>query len=130
VDIRLKDGARPLSIVEMKNGDVLLERDSTIEGVEVTDFTSPIFRFDPSVAIGLTISPGKENRWAVRPVVSFSFMEICGVARFPTVAADTDGFALGAEGRLYHGIWAGVGTFWRYSDLADRSIRFTIQYTL
>jgi hypothetical protein len=130
VEIRLRKNADPLSVVELKTGEVLLERDSTVESVEVTDFTPPIFLTGLGFAVGLSLGMRDDGRWTIRPAGSVSALEILGTVRAPVFALDTDALGLIAETKIYHGIWAGLGVFWPYAELERRSIRITIQYTL
>lgn len=130
VKIHLTERDTALSIVELKTGEVLVERDSIIDRVEVIDFSPPLLLFDIRFALGLSSGSEEDGNWSVRPAASASFMELAGAVRIPVVLVDTRHVGLGCSTRIYHEIWAGAGIFAQYSDLGARSMRLFIHYTL
>jgi hypothetical protein len=130
VKLHIAERDTPLLVVQMKTGEILVERDSLISHVEVVDFTPPFVSFELRFGLGLSFGPEPEERWAVRPIASASIMELAGAVRLPVVMIDTRHFGVGCDTRAYHEIWAGAGVFWEYSDLSRRSMRLFIHYTL
>ena len=129
VKIHLVERDAALSIVEMKTGEILVERDSIIDHVEVVDFTPPFLLFEIRFGLGLSIGPDADHSWIIRPAASASVIEVAGRVRVPTAILDTRHFGLALQVRLYHEIWAGAGVFWQFSDLERRSVRVALHYT-
>lgn len=129
VQIRRKD-REPLSIVELKDGGVLVERDSTVEGIEVTDFEHQIVDLGVAFTLGFSLGTDAGGRWTIRPAGTVSLVEILGAVRFPSLGADPDGFGPLIQARVLDEIWVGIGPYWRFADLNQKSLRITIQYTL
>lgn len=129
VRLRIKDSNKPVTIVELRDGSVLVERDSVVEVVEVIEYERPAVAFGLFPGIGITgTMRGGDAR--VVPMLKLSFAELFGRVRLPMVVADTDGIGLGVETRLYHDLFIGAGVFATYSNLAHRQLKATLEFNL
>lgn len=117
------DSLLTLDLIETKDGEVFLKRDSAVQFLQVTKFEPPVFSLCMRFGVGVTgaVSGGQgavsSERWAVRfsPMVSVSLAE-WNVARLnflaPTLIADLNGIGAGAQVRVYHDIYLGVVREW------------------
>lgn len=129
--VKWKDRERPTNIIELKTGEIFVQKDSTIESITVTDLLAPIVSVDISPGFGLSVQLGfSSRRWEFSPSVTLSPFTFFGWLKGPAVMADLSGAGVGLEARLYHDIYLGPSVVWRYDDLSQRMLRINVHYYL
>lgn len=135
VQLEWKGVPAPTNIIELKNGEVFVEKDSPLERVTVVDYNPPVLALGlfPGIGVSLGLEKGNvgepwRNRAKLSPVLKASFVEVCGTVKLPMIAADLDGAGIGAEWTIYHDIAIGAALFGEYSNLNQRSFKVTLQF--
>jgi hypothetical protein len=108
-------GKHPIHIIETKDGEIYVEKDSTISRVTVTEFQPPLFSFGLRFGGGLSVSKHGE-RAVVSPCAVFAPLEWSGWLHLPTAVVDLDGMGFGAQARVYHDIFLGISNLKRYDE--------------
>ncbi len=128
VKIKVRD-SNTINVIELRDGGVLVEKDSVIEAVEVIEYNKPALSFGLFPGVGIT-GLIKDGSARISPMLKLSFVEILGTVRLPMVAVDSEGFGAGLETRLYHDLFIGAGIFTSYSNLDHRQFKATLEYNL
>ncbi len=135
VSVKYKGIDKPVSIIETKSGDVFVERDSSLERIDVVAYNPPVVAFGLYPGVGISLAPfganvgdPGRNGGIIQPMVKLSFAEFFGVVRLPMLALDLKGAGLGAEVKLYHDIYVGAGYFASYSNLSQQEFKATLQF--
>lgn len=104
-----------LHIIETKDGDIYIEKDSTIRKVTVTTIDPPLFSFGTRFGAGLSVTR-RNDRAVFSPVVVYAPVEWSGWIHAPIAVADLEGIGLGAQFKVYHDIHLGGSHLWRYDE--------------
>ena len=108
------DSAHPVNIIETKDGEVYVAKDSTVKRITVTTFTPPLFSFGLRFGAGLSVAK-RGNQAALSPVGVFAPIEWSGWLHAPIGTVDFDGIGVGAQTRVYHDIFLGLSKVaWKF----------------
>ena len=113
----VNDSLTTLDIIETRNGDIFVKKDSLIQSVKVIHFEPPVFAFN--LRFGAGVSAGYSDRKinfspvAVMSLVDWNVDKIKFQA--PIVTADLDGVGLGAQFQLYNNLYFGAIREWRWN---------------
>ncbi len=122
-----------LVIIETKQGDVLVEKNDSIEvSVTVTTYLPPVMEFGLFCDLGLNISPpsGEIKRGLFfSPAASVSFIKWYGVLNAPEFTADLSSVGIGCSYKVYHDVYVGPLLTWNYGDL-QKSIKLKVSIEL
>jgi hypothetical protein len=124
-----KDSCKRIDIIQTKDGEVFVHKDSSVESVIVTRFIPPLMDWDLRLGYGLTaaLAPSS-SKLTASPALIVAPLCWSGWLDAPMFLADLDGIGLGAQARLYHDIFVGAAGVWRYDTRAQAKI--TLSYTL
>jgi hypothetical protein len=106
---------KPIDIIETKDGEVYVAKDTMISRVVVTKFQPPLFAFGLRFGAGLSVSR-RGNQAVVSPSAVFAPLEWNGWLHLPSGVIDLDGIGVGGQARIYHDIYLGAAKVWRYDD--------------
>ena len=119
----------PTDVIELKTGEVLVEKDAELEDVTILEFAAPIMQLGLFPAAGISFPSSSRSRTGVvSPVGSLALVEWYGVVRLPSLSVDLDGIGVGAQVKLYHELYAGPLVLWRYEDTKETMVKITLQY--
>ena len=93
-----------IDIIETNDGEIYVEKDSTIESVTQIRVLPQFFTLEVGIALGANTSLDKR----VRPQVSWSLGTWAGCVHFPVLTGDPDGISFGADTRVYHDFFLGA----------------------
>jgi hypothetical protein len=105
---------KTIDIIETKDGEIFIRKDSLIRSVKVTRFEPPVFSF--GWRIGAGVSVGYNDRINFSPSGVFAPVEWYGWLHAPIVQADLNGVGVGAQFRLYHDVYVGAVKSWNYNE--------------
>jgi len=112
-----------ISIIETKNGNIFVAKDSSVKSVTVIEFEPPIMSLQIGFGAGLSLDYKCKR---ISPAAIFAPIEWIGWLHIPVVSADLDGVGLGAQARVYHNIFVGAANHWRYDS--GTQVKFLLTY--
>ncbi len=134
ISITPADTSKPVvHVIETKNGNVYIEKDSTVNSVNVTTFIPPVFFF--RIGFGLGVSAGlKNNKLNIQPAASISFVDWyfkdfwIKNLQAPVVFVDPEGMGIGVQVPVWYEITLGAGYSWGWN--AIRYYKCTFLFSL
>ena len=115
-----------IDIIETNGGEIYVGNDEEIQSVTVTNVVAPFFQLNPDLGIGASFGNAPEAS-RITPCVVASIFKWEGWLRAPIAFADIDGFAIGADVKLYHDLYIGAGKIYRYDG--GSQIKAEINYS-
>jgi hypothetical protein len=125
--LKFKGIARPTDVIELKTGDLFIEKDSLLESVTVTEYEAPFLAWEPSLGLGISIGPNLlKGPPTISPSAGASVIQFLGRIDLPVLCADLDGIGLGARVKFYHDLSVGAALLWRYADPSEKTIKIIL----
>jgi len=122
---------KQIDIVQTKNDEFFVLKDSSISGVTVTTVEPRIFAAHMAFGLGITMDIGRIGLrpapGIVLPSVVVSIFQWSGWLHAPDLIADLDGVGVGAQARVYHRIFLGVVRTWSYG-MTGAEIKATLSF--
>ena len=122
--IRTQSGKEPITIIERKDGAVLIPQTDDSLNVSMTQYNSPLFDFSIKPSVGLTYGTTQH----VQPGLSVSFFSKKGIYSIPLIV-DLSGAGFGFSWKAYHDVAVTPAVMWNYSD-SQRSIKLYVSFEL
>ncbi len=121
------DSTRSFDIIVTKNGEIFLQRDSSVQSLSVTTVTPAVLDFGIRFGFGISAA-GFKYPVFIRPSLALAPLEWSGWLQAPTIVADLDGIGVGAQARIYHDVYVGAERLWLYDG--ESRIKVTLHYML
>ncbi len=129
--LKFRGGSRATDIIELKTGELFVEKDSSLESVTVTEYEAPFLAWEPSLGLGLSIRPRfSEGPPTLSISAGASVIQFLGRVDLPVLCADLDGVGLGARVKFYHDLSAGACLLWRYTDPSEKVIKIILHLNI
>jgi len=116
-----------VDVIETREGQVYVYRDSSIFSLRVLNFEPAVFRLGLRFGIGIDLAARNQSA-RVSPAAVFAPFQWLGFVHLPTIVADLEGVGVGGQIRLYHDIFFGAARIWRYDEGTQAKI--TLVYML